>query len=106
LNSFDEAPVRDLIGQFEPLEKPLWGFMADRLLPYENVSRRQLYHIRAALTCAHMIEEVTAAPQALTMGLSPGALHEDGFDLVPTPFKELVRASLTVVTRIVPKPAG
>ena len=106
LNSFDDAPVRDFIGQFEPLEKPLWGFMADLLLPYENVSRRQLFHIRATLTCAQMIEEVTAAPLALTMGLSPRALHEDGHDSVPKVFRELLRASLNAVTRIVPKPVS
>jgi len=102
LNSFDEAPVRDFLGQFEPLEKALWKSMADRLLPYEDVSRRQLYHIRATLTCARMIEEVTCSPRAISMGLSPVALHEDGFSVVPKPFKELMRASLTVVTRLIP----
>ncbi|MHA6203498.1 hypothetical protein ACXU4B_03625 [Dyella soli] len=104
LNSFDEAPVRDFLGQFEPLEKALWSFMDDRLLPYEGVSRRQLYHLRATLTCARMIEEVTCAPRAISMGLSPSALHEDGFSVVPKPFKELVRASLEVAMHVAPKP--
>lgn len=104
LNSFDESPVKDLMGQFEPLEMGLWKTMADRLLPYEDVSRRQLFHIRATFTCARMIEEITCAPRAITMGLSPTALHEDGFDAVPKPFKELIRAALKVVGLIVPKP--
>ena len=103
LNSFDEAPVRNFLDQFEPLEMALWKIMPQRLLPYEELSRRQLYHIRAALTCARMIEEITCAPRAIRMGLSPTALNEDGFDVVPQPFKELTRAALNVVTRVAPK---
>lgn len=103
LDTFDESPVRDFLGQFKPVEKFLWDSMAESLLPYEAVSRRQLFHMRAAMTCARMIEEVATSPKAISMGLSPGALHQDGFEAVPQPFKELVRASLNVVTYVVPK---
>jgi DNA-binding MltR family transcriptional regulator len=67
LNSFDESPVRDYLGQFEPAEKSLWSTsVADKLLPYDEVPLRQLFHMRATLTCARMIEEVTCAPRAIS----------------------------------------
>ena len=72
-------------------------------MPYESVSRRQLYHIRATLTCARMIEEVTCSPRAISMGLQPNALHVDGFKEVPRPFVELQRSAMYVAVNLVAK---
>jgi len=104
LATFDESPVRDLLAQFSPVEEEPWRLMADDLIAHGTATRRQLFHVRAVLTCSHMIQELRANPIALKMGLSPSALIEDGFAVFPERFKESIRSALKVMVSIAAKP--
>jgi len=103
-SSFEDARVASLLSSLVPLEQPLFEAMPNAFEPLERISKRVLYHVRAALTCHNLMAQLATAPSAQRLGMPPHAALRKGFDAQPTALKELDRALASIVIGLIGSP--
>ncbi len=100
-NDFSHRRIAGLITSMTPLEEPILKVLSDSEATVRKLAVRELFFIRAAITCQSMISEIAAFPVAQRMGLPGGAAFGRGYDNLPDDYKELNRSAAKIVLAII-----
>jgi hypothetical protein len=84
-----------------PVEESIWAAVAEKIVPAETISVRLRFHCRLILTTLHTLTELSTAPMALRMAISPNAASESGWDKLPDHCKILYEEAMEVMMELI-----
>ena len=83
-----------------PLEIPILEIVKKPDSKFRKLTMREVFFIRATITCQSMIGEIAAFPVAHRMGLPSEAALGRGFESMPEEYRELSRSAAKIVLTI------
>jgi hypothetical protein len=98
--SFSDSAISGLVTNMERLEEAVIAASPEEFRPETERKPRDLFIVRSALTCAHMMSEVAVAPAAIRAGLYPHEPLRHGYAELPQSVKELTRSAMTVLAEL------
>lgn len=104
VSNFNVQSVSDHVSAMHDFESAIWKLRTDEMIPIDELSFRQLFHIRAVITCSRLIVELLTAPFILRWGYSGKWAPGRPFDKLPDPLKQVTRDGLNTALLLGQRP--
>jgi hypothetical protein len=89
LSGYDDPKVSAALNSMPAWERDLEAALAKDGHSFRELTRREVFHLRAGMTLLHAASEISSAPLATRGHLSPFAAAHAPFDRLPEPLREL-----------------
>lgn len=103
-SGFDDSQIGALASGMWPAEEALYNSALSKpAIPRDQLTKRQLFHVRSIFSCSSLIIEMTSAPLSIRRGLPPTAPISRDFEkwspLHQTAFLAAINASEVVLRK-------
>lgn len=100
VNDFSENKIRGWLSSMDGLEKPITAELEKQYGPIQHKhTPRELFLMRAVLTIAALVTDLSVLPAAMAQQVWPGDVGGSNYDETPGPLKELRLLTADVIIR-------